>query len=352
MNGIILPITRSLFFLVIALWAIPASAQTLVGRLFDIYKAAAKDGKVVYYSEGREEENAKLGAFWKQNFPDVRLLITSKQTLELIPTIEAERAAGRVRADVVTITEPSVTAGWKAKGYYLPYRVKEFDKLAPRYADPDGAFYVPGVYLLTAAYNNRVYPDASALPKRFADFLAPQWKGKLVLAHPATAGSDFTYFVGMLQLGRIDWDGIQRLAAQDVLFVRGNAEAVGLLAAGERVLSPMVSSQNVLNARAKDQPVGFYALDEGSIQIERRSGIFKGGPNPAAAKLLLEVLTSPEGQSLVAEAGAYWPTHPDAVPPGHLPRLAELKPIAIDVDNDQGKSAEFLKHFDTVFGRE
>jgi iron(III) transport system substrate-binding protein len=125
-----------------------------------------------------------------------------------------------------------------------------------------------------------------------------------------------------------------------------------MLAAGERVLSPMVSTQNIMNARVKGQPVDFFPTREGSIELRRTTGIFADAPDPNAAKLLLEVLTDPEIEGLIAKAGGYWPTHPDAPLPAGLPKLSAMKPVKFDLEANAAKSAAFVTQFDTVFGRE
>jgi iron(III) transport system substrate-binding protein len=344
-------LARSALILPAAFFASHVYADDLATRFADLYQAAQKEGQVTYYNEGREEENAAVAALWKKTFPKVRLLITAKQTMALIPTIETERATGRGRADVVTVTEPYVTSQWKAKGYYLSYKTRQFAKLGPDFVDADATRYVNGIYLLMPAYNPKAFPDKNALPKSFADFQDPKWKGKMVLADPKTAGSNVIYFYSQLQLGRIDWAALEKLAPQDVLFVRGNAEATNLLVAGERVISPMVSTQNVVSARQKGQPVDFFATKEGSIELRRTTGIFADAPDPNGAKLLLEVLSDPEVETIIAKAGGYWPTNPAAQLPPGLPKLSTLNPVKVDIADDDVKTAAFVKRFDAIFGR-
>ena len=159
------------------------------------------------------------------------------------------------------------------------------------------------------------------------------------------------FFLAFLQSKKLTWETLAALGKQNILFTRGNADSARLIATGERTLSPMVSSQNVISAREKSQPIDFYALDEGSVVMEQQVGIFRGGPHPNAAKLLVEVLNSLEGEELVAQAGAYWPTRPDASAPGHLPSLQSLNPVNGNVHIGGKESDQFLARFNTVFNR-
>jgi iron(III) transport system substrate-binding protein len=337
--------------LLLAAVAAPLHAEPLKERFAALYQAAQQEKQVVYYNTHRVEANRAFSQFWRREFPGVDLKIVQKQSLDLIPVIEAEKAAGKTLADVALINERYVADEWKHKGYWEPYKVATFDQLGDAYKDPEGSYYVPTVYLLTAAYNTRQFPDKSVLPKKLADFAAPQWQGKQLLGDPNVASSNQLFFLAMQKRGKLDWPLLEKLAQQDILFTRGNADSARLIATGERSLSFMVSSQNVVAAREKGQPIDFYVLEEGSVEVEQLVGVFKGSPHPNAAKLLSEVINSVEGQEVTAEAGAYWPTHPDATPAGHLPKLADLKPMLPEVQIGTPESKAFLTRFNQLFNR-
>lgn len=328
-----------------------ARAEPLEQRFAAQYAAAKPEKQVVFYNTFRQDTNQKLASFWQRHFPDIALKIVQKQSLDLIPTIESEKAAGKTLADVVMINEPFVAQEWKKKGYYAPYKVSDFAAIPPQYKDADGAWYVTTVSLLTAAYNTQAFPDKSQLPKNLPAFADAKWQGKLLLGDPKVAASNQAFFLALLNNGKLSWDTLGALAQQDILFTRGNADSARLIATGERVLSPMVSSQNVITAREKGQPIDFYVLDEGAITLTQPVGAFAHSPHPNAGKLLLDVLTSVEGQELAAQAGAYWPTHPDAKAPDNLPKLNTLNPESGDVEIGGAASKAFLTRFSQVFNR-
>src|SRR5262245_59377216 len=103
------------------------------GKFEELYKAATAAGEteLVYYAASRKEEAKKLGELWNANFPDIKLTVVGKQAPALITQVEAERAAGQYRADVVTMTQPYVAKLWKEKGYYEPYKTASFDRIRP-----------------------------------------------------------------------------------------------------------------------------------------------------------------------------------------------------------------------------
>jgi iron(III) transport system substrate-binding protein len=159
--------------------------------------------------------------------------------------------------------------------------------------------------------------------------------------------------MAMLLNGKLDWPYMEKLAKQKIMITRTNPDAARMLAAGERVLSPMVSSQNVLIARERGQAIDFYTAEEGSVVGADVAGIMAGAKHPNAAKLLQEVLASAEGQEIVTSNEQMWPTHPSAKLPANVPKLSELHTLRVDLKflADEKSSAEFLERFDTVFGR-
>jgi iron(III) transport system substrate-binding protein len=338
----------------VALWGSSAIAEAagtkLQERFADLYKAAAKEGSVVFYNDLRQDAAQRVSAFWKENFPDVQLKMTLANSLALIAQVETEQAAGQHQADVTHMSQPNAAIAWKKKGLYQPYKVSTFANFSPDYADPDGAYYSADVYVLPAAYNTKAFPDKSGLPTSLADYLDPKWKGKIVLADPATAGNGLTFLMTMLDKGFIDWPYLEKLAKQDVLFVRNNPDAVRMVASGERVLSPMLSSFNVVPAKHKGQPIDSYLLKEGAVVVESPFGIMAGAPHPNAAKLLLEALMRPEGQVVLTESGAFWPADSTAKLPEGVPTLADMRPIVPPVV-DQAKMDAFLTRFKQTFGR-
>ena len=55
----------------------PALAQTdgLRKTFADLYQAAMREGEVIYYTDGRQDEAQRLSDYWKANFPGVNLRI-------------------------------------------------------------------------------------------------------------------------------------------------------------------------------------------------------------------------------------------------------------------------------------
>ena len=125
------------FFWPAACPAQPASAQgsAIQKKFAALYQAATKEGEVIYYTDGRQDEAQRLSDYWKANFPAVNLRIVPKSSPALIAQIETERAAGQHRVDASHMSQPYVAALWKQKGFYQPYKTASFERLRPDNAD-------------------------------------------------------------------------------------------------------------------------------------------------------------------------------------------------------------------------
>jgi iron(III) transport system substrate-binding protein len=323
-------------------------------KVAEHYEAAKKEGEVIWYTTTREAYTKKMSEFWKQKFPGVKLTILRKQSPQLVQTIEAELAAGKPRADVFTTSLSYTGVEFKQKGYYTPYKPTNFDRIDAKFKDPDGYWIAQHMTLLLGAYNTKAI-DKKDLPKKYSDLLDPKWKGKLLSAHPTTSGSHSGFYGGLIEYNvEGGWEFLKKLKEQDVMFVRGNAEAARMVVAGERPLGITISSANLFVARSKGQPIDVFTYEDGVVVNNPPEGILKTAPHPNAAKLFIEWKFSDEGQAQLAEWGQYMPVLPGAGNPTEgidLTGVKLLAPELKDQISDEGREA-FLKNFDTAFGRQ
>ena len=52
-----------------------AQGSAIQKKFAALYQAAAKEGEVIYYTDGRQDEAQRLSDYWKANFPAVNLRI-------------------------------------------------------------------------------------------------------------------------------------------------------------------------------------------------------------------------------------------------------------------------------------
>src|SRR4029077_15832884 len=106
---------------------------------------------------------------------------------------------------------------------------------------------------------------------------------------------------------------LRELAKQTITRLGGSARAVTDQAiAGEYpVVLQIFNHQPVISAK-KGAPIDWIAMNP-AMAILSVAGVISGGPHPNAGKLMLDFLTSDEGQKLFRDSD-YIPAAPD-VPP-------------------------------------
>ncbi|WP_181264199.1 ABC transporter substrate-binding protein, partial [Pseudomonas aeruginosa] len=154
-------------------------------RLASLYaRARGEGGKVVLWAGGDAPNQMDwLKTAFESRFPGVILDVTVDLSKFHDLRIDQELAAGTLTPDVAMLQTTFDFDRWKARDVLLRYKPVGFARQKKGYADPDGAY--------VTAYNNAFVPTyasvrlpAERYPTRFADYLKPAFKGKLVLTYP------------------------------------------------------------------------------------------------------------------------------------------------------------------------
>lgn len=318
----------------------------------DVYRKASKEGKLIWYTTGRKSFNRKFSKFWKKRFPKVKISILRKNSGKIISTFEAERAAGRVRPDVLAMSVPYQAAVWKSEGIYSPYKVANWSKIPKMFKDADGHWTARSTFVLLGAYNTNKIKKKSDLPLSLKDMTDPKWKGRLLSTDPVTAGSGRTFYAGIIQGKLVDWSFLEALAKQKMMFVRGNSAAARMIVAGERDVAVSISSHNIVVAMKKKQPISFYIHKEGAVLNMSPMGLVKGAKHPWAAKLLLEWQFSDEGQNAISRWAGQWSVMGHIPPPEGMPDMSSMNVVVPDLTFMIKEGKSFLARFSKIMGRE
>lgn len=328
-------------------------AQTAAEKKVNaLYEAAKKEGEVIWYTTSRKAYTKNLSKFWKKRFPDVKLKILRKNSPKLVQTFEAEVAAGKPRPDVISMSAPYISQIWLDRGLYDPYKPTNFDKIDPRFKDPNGHWTSRAVFLLLGAYNTNLIKDKKVLPTQFKDLLDPKWKDKLLSAHPETAGSSRTFFATVVKKNIAGgWKFLEQLGKQNLFYTTGNSGAARMVVAGERPLAVAISSHNIVVAMDKGQAINWFAYKDGAIINHSPMGILKTATHKNGAKLLIEFTYTKEGQDQVANWARQWGSMDGAPSPKGLPPLKSFNLVAPDLAWLVKSQKEFLEKFGQYMGK-
>ncbi len=313
-----------------ALFAEPAraAAPPPTGVTPALVEAARKEGKLSYYCALELNVAERLARTFEARYPGI--------------AVRVERSV-----DVANSTDPAHYLDWKAKDWLAPYVPEDVAKHFPAdHVDADGLYATSCGWIEAIGYNSNLVKREDA-PRSYADLLDPQWRGKIVKAHPGYSGAILTAtFVLARELG---WSYFEKLAQQKVLQVQSAADPPKKLLLGERAVMADGNDYNLLLLKDQGQPVEVVYATEGSPLIIVPSGVFRSAPNPNAARLFQSFFFSAEGQQLLVDNFAHRSFHALVKEkPGHPP-LSTLKLLKSDPAAVLAQSKEIKARYAKLF---
>src|SRR5215471_4034944 len=281
-------------------------AESVTPALID---AAKKEGQVVYYTSTDLPVAEKLAKAFEAKYPGIAVRVERTGAERVFQRIGQEYSSNIHAVDVVNSSDAAHFIVWKRDGILAPYVPEDVAKFyPPEHRDPDGLFASWRVWLSIIAYNTSLVKAEDA-PKSFADLLDPKWKGKIVKGHPGYSG---TIMTATYQLQRdLGWTWFEQLARQNVMQVQSSSDPPKKLELGERAVMADGVEYNILQFKEAGRPVQPVYAMEGSPMIVGPNGIFKGSPNPNAAKLFQSFCLGREAQQLIIDVGGLRSVHPD-----------------------------------------
>jgi len=119
---------------------------------------------------------------------------------------------------------------------------------------------------------------------------------------------------------------------------------------GERAVMADGNDYNLLLLKDQGKPVEVVYPAEGSPLIIVPSGIFRGAPNPNAARLFQSFFFGAEAQQLLVDTFAHRSFHSQVKEkPGHTP-LSALKLLRADAAAVQAQSEAIMARYSKLFG--
>jgi len=312
-----------------------------------LIEAAKKEGQVIHYTSTDLPVAEKLGKAFEAKYPGIAVRVERTGAERVFQRIGQEYSSNIHAVDVVNSSDAAHFIVWKRDGILDPYVPEDVAKFYPvEHKDPDGLFASWRIFLSIIAYNTNLVKAEDA-PKSFADLLDPKWKGKIVKAHPGYSGTNMT---ATYQLQReLGWGWFEQLAKQNVMQVQSASDPPKKLELGERAIMADGTEYNILQMKEAGRPVEpVYAL-EGSPMIVGPNGIFKGSPNPNAARLFQSFCFSREAQQLIIDIGALRSAHPQTTEkPGRTP-LHDIKSLKDDPEAVESQGSAIKTRYTRIF---
>ena len=313
-----------------------------------LIEAARKEGKVSFYSALELNVAERVARTFEAKYPGIMVRVERSGAERIFQRIAQEQGSGIKAVDVANSTDVAHYLDWRKNDWLQPYLPEEVAKHFPAdQIDPDSTYATVCAWLEAIGYNTDLVKREDA-PKGYAGLLDPKWRGKIVKAHPGYSGAILTTtYILSRDLG---WGFFEKLAQQKVMQVQSAADPPKKVLLGERAVMADGNDYNLVLLKDQGKPVEVVYPSEGSPLIIVCSGIFRGAPNPNAAKLFQSFFFGAETQQMLVDVYAHRSFHAQVKEKGgHVP-LSELKLLKSDPAAVQEQSEAIKARYTKLFG--
>ncbi len=302
--------------------------------------AATREGKVAFYTAMDLPVAERFAKAFERQYPGIAVRVERSGSERIFQRIEQERGSSILAADVVNSADAAHFIAWKRKDWLAPYVPEDIARHFPEaYRDAEGKYATTRIWLSSLGYNTSLVKSEEA-PRSFADLLDPKWAGKMIKAHPAYSG---TIMTATFQIVReLGWDYLERLGRQRIMQVQSSTDPPKRVASGERAVMADGNDYNLIQLKEQGASVEVVYPAEGTPIVVGPTAVFKGAPNPNAARLFQSWLHSRDAQQLLVDFAAQHSVHALV---REKPGRRKLSDIKLMKDDPAGveKSAEEIK---------
>ncbi len=326
----------------------PAQEQALA----DLYKKAQDNNETSVTIYGPPAGQIFIDAFQKR-FPDITLNYQQLQSQNRITKLQADQASGNYVADLaIDGTTPIYTMADEWCDVFDPVTP---DLVPAANLDDGGKIVLPNNTVFGIVINTNLISAADA-PTTWDDVVDPKWKGKEVMVSPGTGGAGAFANAMLLtpaaNASKWGMDIVQKLH-DNVATVAQDAQTVSSVLDGTYPIGVLgyfpfywADIQQTPNA-----PLKFLLFTDGGTPWSRGAGcLLKNAPDPDAANLFMNWEFTKEGQTALAQSGAY-PVVPGIPGPGGLPPADQAGLITLlDPKAAITDYAPFVKQVQGMYG--
>lgn len=275
--------------------------------------AAKKEGSVVWYSGLIVNQIVRpLAEGFEKKYPGIKVQGSRLTSSEAALKIMNEARAGKPQADMFDGT--ALVFRLQAAGVVEPYMPEAAKDFPASGKEANGAWTALNTYIMSAAVNTDTVA-AKDVPKTLQDLLDPKWRGRIAWTNdPTTAGPPG--FIGDILTSMGDQAGmdyLKRLSQQQIVNVPGAQRVVlDQVIAGQYAIALMTFNYHSVISAKEGAPVRWLPI-EPVVELPNPIGLVKNAPHPNAARLFLEYMLSPEGQTVFRTAN-YIPANPAVAP--------------------------------------
>ncbi len=309
-----------------------------------VMEAAKQEGSLTIYSITLTGDMSIAVSKAFKDSTGLALDVISGRGAAFIERIKTEM---RLRQLVGDIMESSVqhdltlkSAGGTTGTLDIPVlREKAVWRVNPLSSDSEGHLMNHKSYYLSPWVNTNLIKPGQE-PKSYRDLAKPEWKGKIIMSDPSVSGSGYDVFVTMVNRGYLDNDFVKAFGGQGIKFASGTLDVVRALAKGDESFGFAATDSDASTFLAEGAPIKAIAMEEGTLATPSAMTRVKNGPHPNAAKVFLNWILGPEGQTVFSKGGSLASVRIDVKDFRHPAAAVEPKRLVVYTGEDAERVAK------------
>jgi len=288
--------------------AAPTATESVDQVIARLYEAAKAEGKVAAYSSMNADDGKKVFGAFEAKFPGIKVEHTRASGEVLTTRVVTEKKAGQ---DLFDLVESNLfEVGYIIEqGYTQKYIVASAGDYPAEVKDAGGAFIAARLNNDIPGINTEKLPAGLTI-KTWKDLCAPALSGKIAVEQ----GDVVVYSALRKILGDAEAQTVLKCIAANKPSLRsGHTDMANLLAAGEFAVTLSSNGHRLAQLRYEEKKPIIWGQTDPIITDVQGIALANKPPHPNAAKLLMEWLTSQNGQKAIQSTGRV-PANPKVSP--------------------------------------
>ena len=264
---------------------------------------ASADSNLTVYTALEADQLKAYQHQFETEYPDIKIRWVRDSTGIITAKLLAEKAAPQ--ADVVMGVAATSLLVLEKEGMLQAYAPKGVEKLSKQYVDSRNppSWVGMDVWGATVCFNTI---EANKLglkkPESWKDLLNPEYKGKIVMANPASSGTGYFDVAGWLtQFGEKEgWEYMDKLHVNIAQYTHSGSKPCKQAAAGEFPIG-IAFEYRAAKLKESGAPIELVVPKEGLGWDVEATAIMKGTKNLDAARKLADWSASQSGNEQFAK---------------------------------------------------
>lgn len=299
----------------------------LIGVASALAPAHAQKTAVTVYTALENDQLAPYKAAFEADNPTVEISWVRDSTGVITARFLAEK--DNPKADVVWGLAATSLLLFKKQGLLEAYAPAGAAALKPAFKDADGASAWTGMdaWLAVVCFNTVEGAKGNkSKPASWEDLTKPDYKGQIVMPHPASSGTGYLAIAAWLQIKGEEkgWAFMDKLHENIAVYTHSGSAPCVQAAKGERLIGIGFDMRGA-SEKTKGAPIDLIVPSEGIGWDMEATAIVKGTKNLDAAKKVADFAASKKANELYAKYYALV-AHPDVkAAPANYPVDGEAK---------------------------